>query len=164
VAARAYVVARPKGMRWCNLMQVAPPRAWRPDRDAQAKFCRDLAAACGTPVMVVGYSDTSDAAAVERYEPDGSLWEDKGWDRDLLEEVVENAGEDEVPNLKKMLKEMGEKKDDELTSTERLVKMAEEDAFVVAPLWIQYDPGRPVEVSFPDLPAEAFDAVAWVAD
>jgi ankyrin repeat protein len=164
VATRAYVVARPKGMRWCNLIQVAPPRAWRPDRDAQAKFCRDLAAACGAPVMIVGYSDTSDAVGIERYNLDGSLWEYKGWDRDLLEEVVENAGEDEVPGLRKMLTEMGEQKDDELTSTQRLVKMAEHEGFAVAALWVHYDPGRPVEVTFPDLPAEAFDAVAWVAD
>jgi hypothetical protein len=59
---------------------------------------------------------------------------------------------------------MGEKTDDELTSTQRLVKMAEEEPFAIGALWMQYDPGRPVEVSFPDLPAEAFDAVAWVGD
>jgi ankyrin repeat protein len=160
---RAYVVARPKGLRWCNVLQVAPPRMRHSDREKGARFCRDLAAACGTSVLWIGYSDTADAASIERHEPDGTKWEDAGWDRDTLEEVVQNTGDDAPAWMKQKLAEMGEKRDDELSSSQRLEKLAADEGFAAAALWVQHDPGREVEVSFPGLPAEAFDGVAWVS-
>src|SRR4029450_10131194 len=95
-------------------------------------------------------------------EPDGTQWEDAGWDRDTLEEVVENSGDEAPAWMKLKLAGMGERGEDELSSSQRLEKLAADEAFAVGAWWVQHDPGRAVEVSFPGLPAEAFDGVAWV--
>jgi len=159
---RAYVVARPAGMRWCNVLQVAPPRSRRPDQRVTEEFHKSLADACGSPVLSVGYSDTSDAASLARYEPGGAVSEDQGWDRDTLEEVVDNMGDEAPAWMKQRLAEMGEKTDDELSSSQRLEKLARDERFAVGALYVQNHPGRPVEVTFVGLPQEAFDGVAWV--
>ena len=161
---RAYVVARPKGMNWCNVLQIAPRPQRRPDHRAAAEFYKKLADACSSPVLWAGYSDTSDAAAVERYEPGGGVWEDQGWDRETLEEIIDNLGAGAPAWMKQRLAGMGEKTDDELSSTQRLEKLARDERFAVGALHLQHHPGRPVEVSFLGLPPEAFDGVAWVGD
>jgi ankyrin repeat protein len=159
---RAYIVFRPKGLSWCNILQVAPPVLRHPDPNDVETFSRDLAKASSTSVLSIGYSDTSDAASISRYEPDGAAWKDQGWDRESLEEVIESAP-DEAPDwMRKMLDGMGEQSGEELTSTERLQKLAADEAFAITILGVDYEPGRPVEVTFPGLPAEAFDGVAWV--
>jgi hypothetical protein len=66
--------------------------------------------------------------------------------------------------MKQKLAEMGEETDEELSSSQRLEKLARDERFAVGALYLQYHPGRPVEVSFVGLPAEAFDGVAWVGD
>jgi ankyrin repeat protein len=93
---KAYVVVRPKGMNWCNVFQVAPPRLRFEDSKKIETFGGELAKASGFPVLSIEYSDTSDAASVIRIEPDGTQKDDKGWDRDTLQEMVEAMG-DEAP-------------------------------------------------------------------
>jgi hypothetical protein len=62
---------------------------------------------------------------------------------------------------------MGRKPDDDAAdepdSSERLQHLAAAEQFAIAILNVDAAPGRPVELTFPGLPAEAFDAVAWVS-
>ena len=93
---QAYVVVRPKGMNWCNVFQIAPPRLRFEDEKKAEAFARELAKVSGASVQSIEYSDTSDAATVFRAEPNGKSTRDAGWDRDTLEEMVGAMG-DEAP-------------------------------------------------------------------
>lgn len=161
---RAYVVLRPKGLRWCNLIQVAPEPRRFPNMKKVEQFCRDLAKAAKSSVLSVNYSDTADAASIRRFEPDGRVTlSDDGWDKDILEELIDATGYEAPAWAKKQLKAMGEDSDDEPDSSERLQRLAAAEQFAIAILTVDYSPGRPVELTCPGLPAEAFDAVAWVS-
>jgi ankyrin repeat protein len=167
---RAYVVLRPRGLRWCNLIQVAPEPRRFPEMKKVENFCRDLAKASKSSVLTVNYSDTADAASIRRFEPDGRVTlADDGWDRGVLEELVDATGDDAPAWAKRKLKSMGQKLDDddddadEPDSSERLQRLAAAEQFAIAILNVDSAAGRPVELTFPGLPAEAFDAVAWVS-
>jgi ankyrin repeat protein len=164
---RAYVVLRPRGLRWCNLIQVAPKPRRFPDMKKVENFCRDLAKASKSSVLSVNYSDTSDAASIRRFEPDGRVsLADDGWDRGILEELVDATGDEAPAWAKQKLKSMGRKPDDdadEPDSSERLQRLAAAEQFAIAILNVDSAAGRPVELTFPGLPSEAFDAVAWVS-
>jgi hypothetical protein len=87
---RAYVVARPAGMRWCNVLQVAPPRSRRPDQGVSEEFHKSwpTPAVSGPQRWIQRHLRRR---LPRRYEPGGAVWEDQGWDRDTLEEVVDNT-------------------------------------------------------------------------
>jgi ankyrin repeat protein len=155
------VVIRPKGMAWCNVVQVTPARRWF---DENREPLRELARASGLPVMLIEYSDTAGAAEVERFEPDGTSQKDEGWDRDTLEEVVENLGAEAPLWMKERLAAMNESDEEEKDSSERLADLAKAELFAIAWGGLQAEPGRKVEIAFTNLPAEAFDGVAWVSD
>jgi hypothetical protein len=159
----AFVVVRPKGMNWSNVFRVAPPRR-RDDVDALAPFYAQLATAAGASVLRVGYSDTSDAAATHRFEPDGTTSTDDGWSRDLLEEVLGEMGDDAPDHMKARLAELADVDEDAADSTTRLVRLAEAERFNVAALGFDVEPGRPIDVEIAGYPAEAFDGVAWVSN
>ena len=108
---QAYVVARPKGMNWCNVFQIVPPRLRYEDSSKAEALARELAKVSGAPVLSIEYSDTSDAASVFRAEPDGKSSQDAGWDRDTLEEMVGAMG-DEAPEWAK--KQLAKSDEDEL--------------------------------------------------
>jgi len=68
---QAYVVVRPKGMNWCNVFQIAPPRLRYEDSSKAEALARELAKVSGASALSIEYSDTSDAASVFRAEPAG---------------------------------------------------------------------------------------------
>ena len=160
----AFVVIRPKGMNWSNVFRVAPPRRRHVDVETLAPFYRQLATAAGASVLHVGYSNTSDAAATHRFEPDGTTSTDDGWSRDLLEEVVGEMGDDAPDHMKARLAELADVDEDEADSTTRLVRLAEAERFNVAALGFDVEPGRPIDVEVAGYPPEAFDGVAWVSN
>jgi hypothetical protein len=158
---QAYVVARPKGMNWCNVFQIAPPRLRYENSKKVEAFARELAKASGASVLSIEYSDTSDAASVVRAEPDGKSSRDAGWDHETLEEMVEALGDEAPAWAKKQLAKTGE---DEPSSTERLEMLTEQEKFVVAAFGLDCEPGRKVDVEFVGYGAEAFDGVAFVSN
>lgn len=157
---KAYVVVRPKGMNWCNVFQVAPPRLRFEDSKKIETFGGELAKVSGFPVLSIEYSDTSDAASVIRIEPDGTQKDDKGWDRDTLQEMVEAMG-DEAPGWAR--KQLAVTTEDDPSSSKRLEMLAEQEKFVVAAFGINCEPGRKVELEFVGYGAESFDGVAFVS-
>ena len=158
---KAYVVVRPKGMDWCNIFQITPPRNRFEDAKKNQAFAADLAKASGTSVLSIEYSDTADAAGVFRAEPDGKSSYDGGWDRESLEEIVGALG-DEAPGWAKKQLENTDA-DDESGSSERLTMLAQQEKFVVAAFDLEYEPGDKLEVDFTGYGAEVFDGVAFVS-
>jgi len=158
----AFVVVRPRGMSWTNVFRIAPiPLRFEPP-EVEKKIASDLAAAANAPVLWIQYSDTSGTATIDRFEPDGAARNlEDGWDRDILEEVVGELGDEATPEMKKRLASMDDEDDDSSTG---LVKLAEAEAFNVAALGLTIEPGRAVDVEFTGYPAEAFDGVAWVSN
>lgn len=157
----AYVLVRPKGMDWCNVFQVVPPRLRFKDEKQTEKFAVELANKSGASVLSIEYSDTSDAASIMRVEPDGKKSRDQGWDRDTLEEMLEAMGDEAPAWAKKQLAKTGE---DVPSSTERLVMLAEQEKFVVAALGFYCEPGRKVDVEVAGYEADNFEAVAFVTN
>lgn len=155
----AYVVVRPMGMDWCNVFQVAPPRLRFEDGKQTEKFAVELAKKSGASVLSIEYSDTSDAASILRAEPDGKKSQDQGWDRDTLEEIVEALG-DKAPAWAK--KQLAKTDEDEPSSSERLLMLAEQEKFVVAAFGFYCEPGRKIDVEVTGYRAESFDGVAFV--
>ena len=158
---KAYVVAQPKGMAWSNILQVAPPPLRFEDEKKTEAFAAELAKAAGAPVLSIEYSDTSDAASIIRLSPDGKRSEEQGCDREMLQEMVEAMGEAAPEWARKQLKKTP---DDEPSSTERLVALAEEEKFVVASFGLHAEPGRKLEIEFHSCVPEMFEAVAFVTD
>lgn len=157
----AYVVVRPTGMDWCNVFQVAPPRLRFEDGKKTEKFAIELARKSGASVLSIEYSDTSDAASILRMEPDGTKSQDQGWDRETLEEMVEAMGDKAPVWAKKQLAKTGE---DEPSSSERLLMLAEQETFVVAAFGFYCEPGRKIDVEVTGYGADSFDAVAFVSN
>jgi len=158
---QAYVVVRPKGMNWCNVFQIAPPRLRFEDEKKAEAFARELAKVSGASVQSIEYSDTSDAATVFRAEPNGKSTRDAGWDRDTLEEMVGAMGDEAPAWAKKQLKKSDE---DDPTSTERLELLAVQEKFVVAAYGLDCEPGRKLDIDFTGYAADVFDGVAFVSN
>jgi hypothetical protein len=156
---KAYVVVRPKGMDWCNVLQIEPPRQRYEDTKKVRAFASDLAKVSGASVLSIEYSDTADAAGMFRVEPDGKSSEDIGWDRETLEEMVGALG-DEAPEWAKQ--QLAHTDEDEPSSTERLEMLAHREKFIVAAFGLDYGPGDELEVDFTGYGAEVFDGVALV--
>ncbi|MCO5051846.1 MAG: ankyrin repeat domain-containing protein [Verrucomicrobiae bacterium] len=156
-----YVVVRPTGMEWCNVFQVAPPRLRFEDTKKTEKFTAELAKKSGAPALSIEYSDTSDAASILRVEPDGKKSRDQGWDRGALEEMVEAMG-DEAPAWAK--KQLSKTDEDEPSSSERLVMLAEQEKFVVAAFGFYCEPGRTLDVEVTGYGVDSFEAVAFVTN
>ena len=110
-------------------------------------------------VLSIEYSDTSDAASILRVEPIGKKSHDQGWDRETLEEMVGAMGDEAPAWAKKQLAKTGE---DEPSSTERLVILAEQEKFIVAAFGLYCESGRKFDVEFTGYGAETFDGVAFV--
>jgi ankyrin repeat protein len=158
---KTYAVLRPKGMDWCNLMQLAPPPdCYNPD----LAFPRELAKTSGLPVILVQYSDAAGATEIERFAPDGSSQKDDGWDEDMLEEIVGELGHESSSDMKARLAEIQQSAEEEPTSESRLTTLAKQEKFAVAWGSLRSGLGRKVELAFTNLPAEAFDGTAWVSD
>ncbi|HEX5219758.1 MAG TPA: ankyrin repeat domain-containing protein [Verrucomicrobiae bacterium] len=157
----AYVVVRPTGMNWCNVFQVAPPRLRFEDAEKTEKFAAELAKKCGAAVLSIEYSDTSDAASIMRVEPDGKRSQDQGWNRETLEEIVEAMGK-ETPTWAKQ--QLANTDEDEPSSTERLVLLAEQEKFVVAAFGFYCESGRKLDVEVTGYGADSFEGVAFVTN
>lgn len=157
---QAYVVVRPKGMYWCNLFQITPPPVWFDASKKTERAASAVAKACSASVLVIEYSDTSDAASILRIEPTGKTTKDKGWDRESLQEMVEAMSE-EAPSWAK--KQLAKTSEDEPSSSERLVALAEQEKFVIAAFGLQAEPGRKVDVEFTGYGKGVFDGVAFVS-
>jgi len=108
-------------------------------------FATDLAKAAAAPVLLVEYSDTSDAASTLRIEPDGRKSGDQGWDHAALQEMVDAMGEEAPAWAKKQLARTDE---DAPSSTARLVMLAEQEKFVIAAFGLNWEPGRPLDIEF----------------
>jgi hypothetical protein len=157
----AYVVVRPKGMNWSNVFRIAPPRRRHEPSDATAKVAQRLAEAASASVLSIEYSDTSGTANVDRFEPDGTHVNlEDAWDRDLLQEVVDELGDEATDEMKQRLASMDEDEEDSSTGLKRL---AETEKFNVAALGFAVEPDRAIDIEFAGYPAEAFDGVAWVS-
>jgi hypothetical protein len=116
--------------------------------------------ASGAAVLAIEYSDTANAASVLRVEPDGKQARDNGWDRESLEEMVGALGDEAPAWAKKQLANTG---DDEPDSSERVVRLAEREKFVVAAFGAYCEPGRMLDVELAGYGAEAFEGVAFVS-
>ncbi|MBC7784494.1 MAG: hypothetical protein H7144_11710 [Burkholderiales bacterium] len=156
---RAYVVIRPKGMKWSNVFQIAPIRRRSDSTEVAEQFATDLAVGTKSDVLSIEYSDTSDSATVSRFSPDGAVARDDGMDQELLKELIEGAGKKAPAWAKKRLAESTE---DGPISTRRLQQLAETEKFVVAAFGLYAEEGRLLEIDVPGYPQEAFDPVAWV--
>jgi ankyrin repeat protein len=157
----AFVIVQPSGMDWCNVFQIAPPRLRIGDEKKTETIASTLAKMCGASVLVIEYSDTSDAASILRIEPDGKTAKDAGWDRESLQEMADAMGNEAPAWVKKQLAKTG---DDEPRSTERLVMLAEQEKFVVAAFGLQGETGRAMDIEITGLGEDAFDAVAFVTN
>ncbi len=157
---RAYVVARPKGMDWCNVFRVMPPRTHLEGAHDHQEVVTALAKATGAPALAVAYSDTSNAAEFLHVEPDGKSTWDRGWDWSTLQEVAENTDGKTGAWAKKELAGMDE---DDPDSSERLVALAKHEKFVVAAFSFHAQPGRDFDVELSDYASATFDGVAFVA-
>ena len=155
----AYVVVSVKNMNWSNVFQVAPPLDRFEGCKVMETLARKIVQNVGAAVMVIGYNDTADAASVCHLDPGGKETRDRGWDTDSLKEFVDASGSSAPAWAKK---EIARAKAEGLTSTERLVKLAEQERFVVAAFNFYCVPGRPLEIDCPGYPAEAFDGIAFV--
>jgi ankyrin repeat protein len=156
-----FVVLRPKAMQWCNLMQISPPPS---GFDWDEKQLAEIAKALGAPVLLIQYSDAAGAGDVKRFQPDGKVVADEGYDRESLEEMVSAMG-DEAPDwAKKRLAELEQSDEEDEGSSERIVRLAESEKFAIAWGGLRAEPGRNLEIEFTNLPAEAFDGAAWVSD
>lgn len=156
----AYVVARPKGMDWCNVFRVMPPRTHLEGAHDLREFVTALAKATGAPALAVAYSDTSNAAEFLHVAPDGKSTWDRGWDWSTLQEVAENSGGKTGSWAKKEMTGMDE---DDPDSSERLVALAKHEKFVVAAFSYYAEPDRDFDVELSDYAAGTFDGVAFVA-
>jgi hypothetical protein len=65
--------------------------------------------------------------------------------------------------MKERLKAMEEAPEEPLDSDQRLDQLAAAEKFAIAWGGLDAEPGRKVEISFTNLPVEAFDGVAWVS-
>ena len=155
----SFVVIRPKKMDWSNVFRITPRGSWH-DPVATPEFALELAKASNSPVLTLGYSDAADAAAFTRFTPDGKQFEDKGWDFATLEEFVGEMG-DEAPAWAK--KQLANSDEDDLTSSERLVALAEQEKFVVAAFGFAHEPGKKFEIELHGFGPEAFDHVAFIS-
>ena len=133
----AYVVAQPKGMALCNVLQLAPKPKGFDDLDNLSTFCGELAKASGLSVLWAGYGDTSPEADMMRFEPDGST---------------------------SQLSEINAALEKELTSGERLDQFAKDEKMVIAAFSLRGAPLKKIEITFPGSPKEIFDGVAFVSD
>ena len=159
---KAYVVIRPKGMDWCNVFRVTPSRLRYEDSRNLRLEAVEMAKACAADLLLAQYSDCADAASIDRFDSSGRKTdEDKGWDHASLKEFVEELGDDAPPEMKKQLAESDE---DDLTSSERLVALAEKEKFVVAAFWFNGQPDKPMELEIVGYGPEAFDGVAFVSN
>ena len=162
VGERFYVVARPRGMAWSNvlLIQERQPRH-RGMRGFDA-FAKDLSSAAGAPALWIGYSDTSGTASVVRY--DGAEMEvlDEGWDEGTLDEVIgamEEAGEDAGWAKEKKAK-LAES--EEAGGAMRPDELAKKERFVAGAFGLDYERGRKLDVEFTGYSEQQFDGVALV--
>ena len=158
---RAWVVARPKGMRWSNVFQITPAQKWPPDEKAEMTFARQLASLAKVPVVLIAYSDTSDAASTIRVLPDGKIQRDAGWDYESLKEMVDSLGSQAPPWAKELLKGTDP---DESTSTERLQRLAELEKFAVGHFSIQGEWGSAMDIHFGILAEAVFEEVAFITN
>jgi len=156
---RACVVVRPKGMLWSNVFQITPEPERFQDQKPRLTFARQLARFAKAPVLLVDYSDTSDAASVVRVLPDGKTQRDQGWDYETLKELVDSLGNAAPSWAQKLLKATG---DADPTSTERLQQLAEVEKFVVAHLSIHGEWGSALDIQFDNLAETVFEDVAFV--
>lgn len=69
---------------------------------------------------------------------------------------------DEAPAWAK--KQLAKSDEDEPSSTERLEMLAGQEKFVVAAFFLDYEPGRKLDLDFTGYGAESFDGVAFVSN
>jgi ankyrin repeat protein len=156
---QAFVVARPKGMKWSNIFELppfpAPPRklnraripkslvltfvdaALRKQGAVQA-FCQRLATAAKAAVISAAFSDVAMAADSHRFEPGNSF---------------------PVSHARDAQRKASAEQTDTMKELDALAKC---EQFSLGALYLNPIPGRPVEISFAGYPAEAFDAVLLV--
>jgi ankyrin repeat protein len=156
---KALAVARPKGLPWSNVFQIAPRRSFR-DLDAAADVARELARVGGMSTFAVIYSDTGDAAGFVRFEPTGEAWRDEGWE--TLEKTVKKMKDTAPQWMHQRLAAVKAEQADEMDSSSRLEKIAADECMAIACFDIVDCSARPLEFAFGGYPAEAFDAVAFV--
>jgi ankyrin repeat protein len=130
----AYVVAHPKGMAWCNVLQIAPPLHGFDDIDKLSRFCKELSKSSGFPSMWAAYGDTSAEADMLLFTPTGKS-----------SGLPDNVNED-------------------LTTGERLDQFAKTEKMAVAAFNLPVDPKKNIEITFAGHPAEIFLDVAFVSD
>jgi hypothetical protein len=141
----AYLVARPMGLAWCNILRIAPPPRRMEDAKKTDALCQALSKETGTAVIWAGYSDVAVAAAFKRFESGkvrSDSLESKGKKHKKSDDELDDAGE----------------------SMKRLEALAEKEKFVVGLLGLEIYPAREVELGFESYPAEAFDGFVLVRD
>ena len=65
--------------------------------------------------------------------------------------------------MKARLKQLKSAPESEQDSSHRLTQLAQKEKFTIAWGGFYCEPGRALDISFANLPAEAFDGVAWVS-
>jgi hypothetical protein len=134
--------------------------------DDVQQLARQLAQQCNAPAIYAAYSDTAVAAMFVRYEPDGEASaEDISGDLDDAEMAVELSEEQGIEPpawAVEMLRQAEESEEAPLGSSERLEALAKAEGFALGWAYFGVELGAEFEVEFPDYPAEAFHAVAFV--
>ncbi len=153
---KSFAVLRPKGMAWCNIFQVTPP----PQRfqSIDEEFLASLAQEIPAPVLLLEYSDTAGAGSLKRFNPDGSTAKDQSGDEEALGEMVDAMGKDAPAWARDKFKKLKKEKRPELD----LQKLGEQEKYAVAWGSLIPEDGK-LEIAFTNLPAEAFDPVAWIS-
>jgi hypothetical protein len=142
-------------MAWSNLFQISPP----PKRfeSIDQKFLASLAQEIPAPVMLLEYSDTAGAGSMKHFNPDGTAAEDQSGDEEMLTEMVGAMGNEAPGWARDRLKKLKREKRPELD----LQKLGEQEKYAIAWESLMAEDGK-LEIAFNNLPAEAFDGVAWI--
>lgn len=159
-----YVVVRPEGLAWSNVLCVAPTRGGVNDDFKQV--AEKLAKACQARAVYAAYNDTAGACGFVIYEADGSVSaEDHGADLEFAEMAVsfaEDEGREPPAWAVRMIERVEEHGEEPPHSTERLDTLAKSEGFALGWAYFAVQPGEAFEVEFTDYPKEAIEAVAFV--
>ncbi len=159
-----YVVVRPTGYAWSNVLCVNPTRGGV--NDDFKNVARKLAKVCEARAIYAAYNDTASACEFFCYEPDGTTSiEDHGADMEFADMAVSFAkdeGREPPAWAVQMIEEAEASGEDPPHSTDRLEALAKAEGFALGWAFFSVEPGEQFEVEFTDYPPEAIEAVAFV--
>ncbi|MEM8782867.1 MAG: ankyrin repeat domain-containing protein [Planctomycetota bacterium] len=162
---QSFLVVRPHGLAWTNLIGVTPSGFGASGFDGVEPLARLIAERGRAQTLYAAYNDTAAACEHRRFGPDG---QPAPGDRDRLAELAAKVewsaelGEEPDEADLQALADAGFDPDRPPHSTEMLEHIAREERFALAWAWFNGDAGQPLEVDFNGYASEAFEAVYFV--